>query len=48
VIANEVEAIRYLLEAAQIAVTIGFVLMPVRGYDKGCSPDNVEFVGIAA
>ena len=28
-------------------VTIGF-LVPVRGYGKGCSPDNVKFVGIAA
>jgi hypothetical protein len=23
-------------------------LVPVRGYDKGCSPDNVGFGGIAA
>jgi hypothetical protein len=23
-------------------------LVPVRGYDKGCSADNVEFYGIAA
>jgi hypothetical protein len=24
------------------------MVVPVRGYDKGCSADNVEFVGIAA
>jgi len=23
-------------------------LVPVRGYEKGCSPENVEFAGIAA
>ena len=23
-------------------------MVPVRGYDKGCSLENVEFVGIAA
>jgi hypothetical protein len=23
-------------------------LVPVRGYDKGCSQENVEFAGIAA
>jgi hypothetical protein len=27
---------------------LGFELVAVRGYEKGCSLENVEFVGIAA
>jgi hypothetical protein len=30
------------------ALGFGIFLVPVQGYDKGCSPENVESIGIAA
>jgi hypothetical protein len=41
------------LNSAGLAVTtyegtLGTILVPVRGYDKGCSAANVAFSGIAA
>jgi hypothetical protein len=36
------------LELVLLREAAGMFLVPVRGYAKGCSLENIEFVGIAA